>query len=213
MSAKGFLAAAFAAAIGSASAAADPIIVDVDATLNDVNNPVFVLLPAGTWSVTPVGIAGGGAYDAWNPWGDTSCAVPSGCPQTIPTTEVGWKFSYDVISDAIGAVSANGTALTPEDSEHPGSYWVVSASAPDRYHVDNETVYPSAADALAHAQGSVFTLNETTSVGFAIRDGQLNDNLAGMSLQVVPEPAEELELGAGVGALFLIARTRRIKNR
>lgn len=209
MSAKAFLAAAWAVAIGCASAAADPIIVDVDATLNDTNDPVFVLLPAGTWAVTAVGIAGGGAHDAWNPWGSTTCTEPSGCAQTIPTTEIGWKFSYDVISDAIGAASVSGTPLEPEEAEHPGSYWVVSESAPDRYHVDDETVYPSAADALAHAQGSAFTLTETGPVGFAIHDSHLDDNLGGMSLQIVPEPSAPLELVAGAGALFLCARRRR----
>jgi hypothetical protein len=196
------LAAALAVVLGRVAAWADPIIVDIDATLHDTGNPVFVTLPAGTYSVTPIGIGDGGAYDAWNPWGDTSCTVPSGCPQTIPTTEIGWKFSYDVISDAIGAASVDGTPLEPEAVEHPGNYWVVSESAPDRYHVDNETVYPSAADALASSQASTFTLTEAGPVGFAIRDGVLYDNLEGMSLEVVPEPSATLQLGAGIAALF-----------
>ena len=212
MSTKACLAAALAAALGSAASWADPIIVDIDATLHDTENPVFVTLPAGTYSVTPIGIVDGGSYDAWNPWGDTTCTEPTGCPQTIPTTEIGWKFSYDVVSDAIGSAIVDGTPLAPEETEHPGSYWVVSESAPDRYHVDNETVYPSAADALASAQASSFTVTEDGPVGFAIRDGVLDDNLGGMSLEVVPEPSAQLQLGAGLGTLFVCARRRRVRR-
>ena len=212
MSAKAFCAAAMAAVVSSAVAAADPIIVDIDATLHNTDDPVFVTLPAGTYSVTPIGIAGGGLYDAWNPWGDTTCTEPSGCPQTIPTTEIGWKFSYDVISDAIASASVDGTPLEAVEAEQPGNYWVVSESEPDRYHVDNETVYPSAPDALAGSKASAFTLTEAGPVGFAIRDGVIDDNLEGMSLEVVPEPSAALQLGAGVGALCACARTRRARR-
>src|SRR5882672_10204338 len=77
-------------------AGADPIRVAVDATQQNFANPVWVSLEAGDYSVTPIGIAGGGAFDAWQPWGDTTtCGAPSGCVQTIPTTVVGWKNSYD----------------------------------------------------------------------------------------------------------------------
>jgi len=205
---KARLAAALAVALGPVATWADPIIVDIDATLHNTDDPVFVTLPAGTYTVTPVGIAGGGLYDAWNPWGDTTCTEPTGCPQTVPTTEIGWKFSYDVLADAFGAVSVDGTPLAPEETEHPGNYWVVSASAPDRYHVDNETVYPSAADALASSLASSFTLTAAGPVGFAIRDGDTYDNLEGMSLEVVPEPSAQLQLSAGAGALFALRRRR-----
>ena len=115
---------------------------------------------------------------------------------------VGWKFSYDVISDAIAGASVEQTPLQPELEGHPGNYWLVSASEPDRYHVDNETVYPSAADALASSQASTFTLTAAGPVGFAIRDGVLYDNLEGMSLEVLPEPSATLQLGVGAIALF-----------
>src|SRR4030095_4563300 len=94
-------------------AGADPIRVDVDAAHKNYADPIGVSLEPGECSVTPVGIAGGGAFDAWQPWGDvTSCSEPTGCVQTIPTTVLGWKNSYDVFSDALTAASVSESPLT-----------------------------------------------------------------------------------------------------
>ena len=49
--------------------ACTPFIVDIDAHANGPYNPLVVSLTAGTYSVTPIGIAAGGAYNAWNGWG------------------------------------------------------------------------------------------------------------------------------------------------
>ena len=91
--------------------------------------------------MTPVAIAGGGAFDCWQPWGETTCGNPAGCVQTIPTTFTGWKNSYDVISDALTAVSVNESPLAPAEEEPTGEaflqdYWLANASVVDRYHVD-----------------------------------------------------------------------------
>jgi hypothetical protein len=197
--------------LGALAARSTALIIDVNATVNNTANPVFVSLAAGAYSVTPVGISGGGAYDAWNAWGSTNCAVSTGCPQTIPTTFIGWKSSYDVVSDAITAVSVSGSPLAPVAAEQFGSYWLVSGSEPHRYHVDNETVYPAAPDALANAESSQFTVSTSGLVGFAIHDGFLNDNLGGMSLEVlqVPEASPAALLGLGLASLCLRRRVRR----
>jgi len=209
--------AAFAAVfVGSACGAAasdDVVFVDVDATLHNSANPVIVELAAGTYVVTPIGIADGGAYEGWNPWGNATCATPTGCPQTLPTTDTGWKTSYEVLSDAITAVNVGEAALSPVPAEPTGfeqiqDYWIASASQVDRYHVDEPIVYPSASDGLTSAESSSFVLAQPGPVGFAIRDADLDDNLGGVSL-AIPEPSEPLMLGSGAAAVLVGARTRR----
>jgi hypothetical protein len=205
------------AALSFSAHAARAILVDVDAALNNHVNPVEVLLEAGSYSVTPVGIAGGGAFDAFQPWGnDTTCATPSGCAQTLPTSATGWKISYDVMSDALTAVSVSQTPLASLAVEPDGvgiinDYWIASELERDRYHVDDQTVYPSAADALARAESSSFTLSTSGLVGFALRDGFPDDNLEGMSLEVtrLPESSATLLLGSGSAGVLLCSRTRR----
>jgi hypothetical protein len=191
------------------------LIVDVDATANNTDNPVLLFLAAGTYSVTPVGIAGGGIYDGWNPWGVTTCGNPAGCPQTHPTTVIGWKTSYNVVSDAIAAVSVNGSPLAPVGAEVIEDYWLVSGSETDRYQVDNDTVYPSGADALTGAESSEFVVSTSGFVGFAIRDASVSDNLGGMSLEVlpVPEPSAGALVGVGMALLAMRRRTGRVAGR
>jgi len=165
--------------------------------------------------VTPVAIAGGGAFDGWQPWGETTCGNPAGCVQTIPTTFTGLKNSYDVISDALTAVSVNESPLAPAEEEPTGEaflqdYWLANASVVDRYHVDDGMVYPTAADAGASAVASVITLSEAGLVGFAIRDDYTGDNLGGVSLDIAPlaEPSAIPALAIGCAALALLKRKR-----
>jgi hypothetical protein len=195
-----------------AGRSAQALVVNIDATTNNLANPVDVVLAAGTYSVTPIGTADGGVYDAWNPWGATTCSVPSGCAQTDPTTAIGWKNAYDVISAAISAVSVTGSPLAPVASEPTGfarihDHWIASPSV-DRYHLDDAAVYPTAADALATAESSVFTVSASGLVGFSIRDDPTIDNLGGMSLLIseIPEPATAPLLILGVAALALRRR-------
>jgi hypothetical protein len=191
------------------------LIIDIDATANNFGTPVSVFLAAGTYTVAPIGTAGGGLYDAWNPWGLSTCSDSNGCAQTIPTTVLGWKNSYDVLSDDITAVSVTGLPLSPigADPTDPSvlqDYWLSNGTETDRYHVDDATVYPTAGDALTHAESSVFTLSTSGFVGFAIRDNGLNDNLGGMSLSVVhtPEPSTAALLALGLAAFALRRRAR-----
>ena len=189
------------------------LIINIDATTNNFANPINLLLAAGTYTVTPIGIAGGGLYDAWNPWGDATCGNPSGCTQTLPTTVTGWKNSYDVLSEALSAVSVNGSPLSPIPSEptdigYEDGHWISNGTETDRYHADSPIVYPTAADAFPGAESSVFTVTSAGFVSFAIRDDVPVDNLGGMSLEIlaIPEPSTGALLTVGVMALALRRR-------
>ena len=68
-------------------------IVDIHALINTVSNPVSIFLQAGAYDITVVGIAGGGLYDAWHPWGSTV-----GCDASGTNCAQGWSNSYHVES-------------------------------------------------------------------------------------------------------------------
>lgn len=80
----------------AAAAEAAPTIVNVNARTNSNGNPVIVDFAAGTYDVVPIGIADGGAYDAWNPWGG-AVSNPG------PGTGHGWLHEYVVSSDQFPA--------------------------------------------------------------------------------------------------------------
>lgn len=69
-------------------------IVNLNATVNGQAapfgaNPVNVSLGAGTYTVTPVGIAGGGLYDAWSAFSSNSGCLPD------HTCVAGFETSFD----------------------------------------------------------------------------------------------------------------------
>ena len=43
-------------------------IVDINARINSEKNPVSMKLPKGVYTIKVIGVADGGAYDAWKPW-------------------------------------------------------------------------------------------------------------------------------------------------
>ena len=77
----------------AATPAAAEWIVDLDASVHSHASPVLLELPAGTWSITPVGPDEGGAFDAWHPWGWNQGCDGSG------TCERGWGHSYEFRSE------------------------------------------------------------------------------------------------------------------
>jgi len=202
----------------SSPALADTFLIDVDAIQNDTDHPIEVFLEAGSYTVTPVGVTAGRVYDGWQPWGDdTSCETPDGCEQTVPTTETGWKNAYDVISDALTEVRVNGAPLTPIEAEPTDAagiqdYWLADPAAPHRYHVDDALVFPTAADAIATAEPSVFTVSDAGLVGFSIRDIDTQDNLGGVSLEVTPVPEPPETPALAIGFAWLALHGRRHQN-
>lgn len=64
-------------------------IININSKNSPRSNPVSVLFSAGTYSVTPIGIADGGQYNAWNAW--------IGWPN--PPSYAGWLNRYGLFSD------------------------------------------------------------------------------------------------------------------
>jgi hypothetical protein len=83
-------------------------IVNLDATANGQaapygSNPVNLFLPAGVYSLTPVGTAGGGTFDAWSAFsGNFNCLPDHSC-------EWGWDTSFDYSYGAVYSSTDNGT--------------------------------------------------------------------------------------------------------
>ena len=78
---------------------------------NGPGEPVALWCETGAYNVTVASIAGGGAYDAWNAWGFTSCMSSTGCARTGPTIHTGRLLAYSVFSPDISQVSIAGVPL------------------------------------------------------------------------------------------------------
>lgn len=80
-------------ALGLALTIATPAsaaLINIDST-SDVGTTIE--LSGGNYEATVVGTAGGGAYDAWNMWGND---VTSGCDEGGVCTTNGWHLQYRV---------------------------------------------------------------------------------------------------------------------
>lgn len=182
---------------------AHAVTVDVNASVNGFGAPVEVFLTAGTYNVTPIGIAQGGAYNSYIIWDTASCADPNGCTPTSPTTVTGWLNRYIVTSPNLvsATVGGNPVALMPDPSD----------PANDLYMASDDLYYPTELLALAAAVSSTFTVNSDGFVGFAISDSltALTDNTGGMSLDVTPIPLPPAVWLFGAGLIGLAGIARR----
>jgi hypothetical protein len=124
-------------------------------------------LDAGTYSVVPIGVVDGGAYNGWNPWGKTSPNIgPDGIPWTGGVN--GWINKYNVYSQ-------NLTAATVDDIS-------VDLSGGLSYTAWDYMLYSDSVDALNHSLTSTFTVSDDGLVSFYVSDYPLWDNVDGMSL-------------------------------
>lgn len=166
------------------------VVVNVNARSNSQENPAQILLNAGTYAVTPLGAADGGAFNAWSAWRFTTCSDPEGCQRTSPTTFTGWLNAYTILSADLTHVSVDNEELAPvADSSGLFTFFLVTPSE-TKYRADDGFVYPADIVALANSATSTFTLGAPGLVGFAISDSPaaLGDNRGGMSLDVTLIP-------------------------
>jgi len=96
---------------------ANALIVDIDSYINGTENPVIVNLEAGTYDVTPIGIADGGAYNAWNPWGSVDMYVNHGWvnPYSFSIDNIAYVVSDISVryeTDLLALANASGTSFT-----------------------------------------------------------------------------------------------------
>ena len=173
------------------SGAATITIVDLDARVNvrggGLDNPVFVLLEAGDYTVAAMA----GTFTAWNAWfttGGTAGCVGDACAK-------GWVNNWSI--------------FTPDSATVPYTVLAQGTGQPGR------NAWRTPELALAAAKSFAFTLLAPERVGFVIADTPVTDNTGGMSLQidradpaVIPlPPALGLILGAFAG-LWLFGRRR-----
>lgn len=155
----------------------------------DYSGPVDhqVDLTAGTYEITPLGIADSALYDAVNFWG-----FVSGCDSSGENCANGWRWTYS-LGDAPG-----------------GGGSVVSSYS-------STTTYADALDALAAAKAAgpfQFTLAASQSLYFRFVDSNYSDNLGGASfdlssvIRTVPEPGTLALLGFGLIG-FAVGRRRK----
>ncbi len=179
----------------TAKGAATSTIVNVNSRAYGSGHPLSISLEAGTYTVTPIGVADGGAYNSYIIWSHATCTNPNGSVLTSPTTVTGWLNIYGVYSTNFGDVTVNGVPV--DMSTHPTVYWVSDGRC-----------YPNSLIALNHASPSAFTTMADGLVGLSINDSQsmLSDNSGGVSFAItritstVPAPGAILlgTLGAGL---------------
>jgi hypothetical protein len=147
---------------------------------------------AGKYTITPIGTAQGGQFDAWNAW-----------DQVIGCDAVGICTKGFLNSYSFGYVDQKG--------------WVQEiATIGGSISFGTATAYSTPTLALSNAQDYTFTLNTPTLLYFYVRDleGAYRDNTGGMSLSIepvssVPLPAALPLMLSSLGVLGFAARRRK----
>ncbi|VAV86355.1 hypothetical protein MNBD_BACTEROID02-1626 [hydrothermal vent metagenome] len=117
---------------------ASAAIVNINSRINNESNPVSLLLDAGTYDVTPIGITDGGAYDSWNAWNGGQV---TGCNSSGENCSTGWLNLYYFASSEFGEVSiwdvnryaSSSLALANSIST---SFTLISSATVDFYIID-----------------------------------------------------------------------------
>jgi hypothetical protein len=189
-----------------ASAGAITLCTPAEATIVNIDGRSSVgttlTLAAGTYSATYAGISGGGAYDAWNAWGQVG-----GCDGAGENCSEGWLNQFTI--DFGGGHFDSYAALNPAQR-------VVGTAAQSLADYQAGPLLVSH-DGAADVVGTIqFTLASAQSVQFLVEDTPYGDNLGGVSIDLssnsapgVPEPSTWALIVMGFGALGAALRARK----
>ena len=165
----------------------EPQLVNLDAKVNNRDNPVNLNLTKGTYEVKPVGKAAGGNFEGWSVWDKTNCTRAKGCPRLVPTRFTGMHNNYYVSSPNLTQAQVAGKDLpvVKEIPQYRDESYFLQNGGNRAYEVAEKYTYPDEASALAAAKSSTFTIDKDGTVSFILLDlSKSNDNRGGMALQV-----------------------------
>lgn len=197
----------------AASPSARSAIVDVNALLEP--DGIAINLGPGSYIVSFAGTAGGGIYDAWDPWGNN---VVSGCSAGGTNCAQGWTEGFIIKSAALpGGGAVYGAASSPyyaTATQALAAFQTKLASgglvtAPLSSNIQDSSSYSPLIGPIE------FTLSSPTSVNFFVADtpGQYGDNGGGVSLSITsatPLPPALPLFATGLGIAGLLGwRTKR----
>ncbi len=185
------------AALGLASAAQAAITINISAT----GGPTVYTFEAGTYVVEWIGVADGGAYDAWNPT----------CPTGDCTS--GWRDVFRASSDPGPTPELNVFSIPGGTFSSALASLAAFRAAPTI--INTTLTWNGSSYAVT---GNEFTpqplfamFDGPRTITFAAGDGTRDDNYGGVSLRftAVPEPATWAMMVVGFGGAGLMLRARR----
>jgi len=195
-------AATFGLALLGAASASNATIYNISAT----NSGIDITLAAGAYTISWVGVAGGGLYDAWN----GNC-VSGNC-------NTGWVENFSAIElpiDPSGNFTVDLFGLGPQQSSALGALQAIQAAANINHgHID----FVGGVGGAFQPDGPIpqpWIVNTGGgSIHLGAGDGTPENNFGGVSLSIVavPEPSTWAMLITGFGFAGAALRRRRIRT-
>jgi hypothetical protein len=173
-------------------------IVNIDAQVDALRgNSPGVYLEAGEYVVSPIDVATGGKYTAWNGWSYTECQDPEGCPKNVP----GFSLAYGLRSPDVNKIFTQNAAGEFVDDGlaacfmNNNRYVFCETSASKKNYPNADLAY------TASHFPSKFHLETSGNVGFGVDDlpEYLADNQGGVSilLKMIRKDSAPLTLKSG----------------
>lgn len=154
-------------------------IININSLTNNESNPVSMLLDAGTYSVSVIGINDGGAYNSWNAWNGGQV---NGCDINGENCSVGWINNYYISSVEFGEM------FMSDDVRYANSTLALANAISTSFTLSSSAIVD-------------FYIRDGTNGNLAW------DNVGGISLNVsipnnVPVPAAWILMFTGLTVLF-----------